>query len=270
MNYPKISVITVVLNDGKTIERTIKSVIKQTYNNLEYIVIDGKSTDETLDIIKKYKDEIDYFVSQSDKGMYDAMNKGVKASTGDVIYFLNGDDCLLDENVIKDIATAFSKNNEIDYVYGGIYYENPYKTKNFDLIIKEEVKDEDFPKGKMIRHQALFVKREVFKEVDYFNTNLKIASDLEFEYKMSRARKKGLFIDRIIAKMSSDGVSANINACLKEKTMLMEKYFGGKIARKYKYYRIIKNAALFLAEKTGLAKPILVIRKNLGKTGTLH
>lgn len=270
MKNPKISVITVVLNDAETLEETLRSVANQTYSNVEHVIIDGGSTDGSLDIIKKYKDKIDYWVSEPDKGIYDAMNKGIKASTGDVLYFLNADDTFVDNEVIDDIAKVFLENPQIDYVYGGIFYKDPYGIKGFDLLMMEEVKDEDFPKGKIIRHQSLFVKREIFEELEYFNTNLKIAADLEFEYKMSKTKKTGLFVQRIIARMSSGGISSDLKACLDERILLIEKYYGKKVADKYRRYRIMKNAVLHFLEKTELIGPVLRMKKKFAKNGTLY
>ena len=100
---PLISVVTVVYNGEKTLEQTILSVVNQTYNNVEYIIIDGGSKDNTLDIIKKYEDKIDYWQSEPDKGIYDAMNKGIKLATGEFIYILGCDDFLIDKDIFENI-----------------------------------------------------------------------------------------------------------------------------------------------------------------------
>ncbi len=103
MNQPKVSIVTVVYNDAKGLEKTIKSVINQTYKNVEFIIIDGGSTDGTVEIIKKYEDYIDYWVSEEDKGIYDAMNKGIKAATGTWINFMNAGDVFVDCEVLSSI-----------------------------------------------------------------------------------------------------------------------------------------------------------------------
>ena len=108
----KLSIITVSLNNKDTIEQTIRSVLSQTYNNVEYIVIDGGSTDGTVDIIKKYEDKISYWVSESDKGIYDAMNKGIRKATGDIVGILNADDFYVDENVLEKVVKCFEKEKD--------------------------------------------------------------------------------------------------------------------------------------------------------------
>jgi glycosyltransferase involved in cell wall biosynthesis len=270
MKKPKISIITVSWNDGATIGKTIESVINQNYKNIEHIIIDGASNDETLDIIKTYEDFIAYWISEPDSGIYAAMNKGIQASTGDVLYFLNADDVFVDSKVLTEIAEVFSLNPQVDYVYGGIFYKDPYGVKNYNLLMMEEISESDFIKGKMIRHQALFVKREIFRELKNFNENLRIASDLDFEYKMLKSKKKGLFVKRVITIMSSDGISSNIDACLIEKTQLMRKYFGGSVAVKYKIYRSFKNRILKFLMATGLIKGVLFLRKLLNIRKTLY
>ena len=120
--YPKISIVTVVYNGEETIEETILSVKNLSYSNVEYIIIDGGSTDETLNIIKKYEDKIDYWISEKDNGIYDAMNKGIKKATSEFVIFMNGGDTFFDENVLANIEKDLT--NDFD-----IYYGDNYKVK---------------------------------------------------------------------------------------------------------------------------------------------
>ncbi len=115
---PKFSIITVVYNDVENIEETIKSLLNQTYKNFEYIIIDGKSDDGTVEKIKKYEKEITYFVSEKDGGIYDAMNKGIKISSGEFLFFLNSNDFFYNKNVLKNIAEISEKNKKEDIIYG--------------------------------------------------------------------------------------------------------------------------------------------------------
>jgi len=117
----KISIITAVYNGEQTIEECINSIINQTYKDIEHIIIDGGSTDGTLDVIKKYKDNISKVISEPDKGIYDAMNKGIALSTGGIIGFLNADDVYADEHVIENVVKAISENN-VDSCYGKLFY----------------------------------------------------------------------------------------------------------------------------------------------------
>ena len=118
----KISIITISFNANDTIEKTLKSVVGQSYKNIEHLIIDGGSKDNTIDICKSYS-HISKILSEPDKGVYDAFNKGIKLATGDVIGFLNADDTFYNENSIQDIVDAFS-NNETDIVYGNLDYVN--------------------------------------------------------------------------------------------------------------------------------------------------
>ena len=124
---PKISVVTISHNSSKTIRNTIDSVLSQDYENIEYIVIDGNSTDETTDIIRSYGDKISYFISEKDDGLYDAMNKGIRVATGDVVGILNSDDFYYTNHVISDIAEMFIF-NETDAVYGDLLYVDTIDT----------------------------------------------------------------------------------------------------------------------------------------------
>jgi glycosyltransferase involved in cell wall biosynthesis len=131
MNHKKhkISVITVCYNSEKTIAETIKSVLIQDYENLEYIIVDGKSTDNTMNIINQNKDKIDVIISEKDNGIYDAINKGIKIATGDVIGILNSDDSFNGHNVLSKINSSFFLENDIDIVYSDVIFLNPISKK---------------------------------------------------------------------------------------------------------------------------------------------
>lgn len=156
---PKISVVTVSYNAVDTIEETMLSVLNQTYLNIEYIIIDGGSTDGTVDIIKKYADRLAYWVSEPDKGIYDAMNKGINAATGDYIYFLGGDDTLLNSTIINEIFDTVDINCK-DIIYGNVILQPSGK-----------IYGGKFTKWKLIRknicHQAIFYPRSALKEHPY-------------------------------------------------------------------------------------------------------
>lgn len=185
----RISIITVCLNCEGLIERTIKSVINQTYPNIQYIVIDGESTDNTLSIIKNYRDKIDLILSEKDEGIYDAMNKGLEYATGDLIYFLNSGDYFYDNDVLRNVIERFNANSDSDIIYGDyIYYDNNnekrcsgYRAGIPDLLYRG------------FCHQTIFAKRSTFLKCGKFNTNYTIFADfdwllralIKFEQKMS-------------------------------------------------------------------------------------
>jgi glycosyltransferase involved in cell wall biosynthesis len=173
----KISIITVCYNSSMTIEKTILSVKNQTYKNIEYIIIDGDSKDHTLEIIQKHKHTISKCISEPDKGLYDAMNKGIKLATGDLIGILNSDDTFNSNTVIEEISN-FHKQNDIDASVGNIiqHKENGkiirfYSSKYWD--------PQKLKIGFMPPHPSIFLKRELFNKLGYYDLGFKIGADYE-------------------------------------------------------------------------------------------
>ncbi len=171
----KVSIITVCRNSEESIEATIQSVINQTYPNIEYIIIDGKSTDGTLNIVRKYEEKISKIVSEKDEGIYDAMNKGIRVANGEIIHFLNCGDYFCDNQVIEKIVEVFINNRDCAFIYGDYYLYNENKTefivgyrKNITHIISQG-----------INHQSTFVRRAVF-DYGLFDTSYPIYSDFDW------------------------------------------------------------------------------------------
>ncbi len=175
----KISIITVTYNSAKTLEETLLSVIHQSYKNIEYIVVDGKSTDDTLSIIEKHKDNISRVISEKDNGLYDALNKGIDLATGDVVGILHSDDFYIDNKVIERYAQVFLE-SDVDAVYSDLYYVDKNDT---DKIIRRwksgDFKYNSFINGWMPPHPTFFVKRDVYKKHGKFNLEFKSAADYE-------------------------------------------------------------------------------------------
>lgn len=199
----KVTIITVCRNARDTIEKTIQSVLSQDYNNIEYIIIDGKSTDNTLEIINKYKSKITKTISESDKGIYDAMNKGIKISKGMIINFLNSGDYYYNNNTISYVVRKFEKVNT-DIIYGDAILYDEYGNikkihKNVDSISLARW---------AICHQAIFVKKSIFKKYGNFNIKYKINSDYEWLLRCIIKNKcKSLYVDKIIVNYLMGGLS---------------------------------------------------------------
>ena len=204
----KISIITVAFNSAKTIKDTIDSILSQDYDNIEYIIIDGGSTDGTVDIIKKYGDKIDYFISEPDKGIYDGMNKGINAATGDIVGILNSDDFYPNNFVISNVAKTFL-NQGCDAVYGDLVY---VKQNDASKIVRywqssmytiKKIKN-----GWMLPHPTFFVKKEMYERYGYYNTDLKSAADYEMILKLLYKQNINVFyIPMILVKMRMGGAS---------------------------------------------------------------
>ena len=215
MKKPKISIITVSYNSEKTIEDTIQSVVNQTYSDIEYIIVDGLSKDNTMQIVNKYQDKITKVLSEKDKGIFDAFNKGVKLATGDVIGILNSDDFYVDNNVIADVAQKFI-DTKTDSVYGDLVYVDPVNTNKIMRYWKSKpYRKRLFDFGWMPPHPTFFCKKKLYDNYGDFNTWMKISNDYEivlrFLYRYNAAAE---YIPRVLIKMRAGG---NSNGSLKKR-----------------------------------------------------
>ena len=206
---PFFTIITVSFNNEFTIENTILSVKKQKYENYEYIIIDGASTDNTLKVISAYSETIDFLISEKDKGIYDAMNKGLRLAKGNVVGFLHADDVFANELVLTDIYESFEKNGELSAIYGDLNYIcNNESTSVFRVWKSCSFTKDLLKKGWMPPHPTLYVSRECFKELKGFNTNYKISSDYDFILRLfSNQNYMTHYIPKVLVNMSVGGVS---------------------------------------------------------------
>jgi glycosyltransferase involved in cell wall biosynthesis len=169
---PTLSIVTINRNNGKGLEETIRSVAEQTFSDFQYIVIDGGSTDASVDVIKKYADVIDYWVSEPDKGIYHAMNKGIRQAKGEYLLFLNSGDKLYDRTILQDVLDAEPSE---DFVFGDILYEG----EGAPLVMPDRITLETFL-GSSIGHGATFIRSTLFETYGLYNESNKIVSDWEF------------------------------------------------------------------------------------------
>lgn len=176
----KISIITATYNSAAHIADCVKSVYDQSYRNIEHIIIDGASKDKTLDIINSLPNRVEKIVSEPDKGIYDAMNKGIKSATGDIIGILNSDDFFNTPDVITEIAAEFQKDSKLDGVYTNLYY---VKQNDPQQVVRHWVskpfKDNSFFKGWHPPHPTLYLKRSVYEKYGIFNLDFSLAADFE-------------------------------------------------------------------------------------------
>lgn len=220
INCPKVSVLTVNLNNKVGIVETIESVLNQTYENKEYIVIDGGSTDGSIDVIRKYLSNINYWISEPDGGIYDAMNKGIKVAKGKWIIFMNSGDLFANKNVLENIFCNKIKTDK-KIVYG-------------NTIVKDKNKKIN-PSGKInknyfffetICHQSIFFRKDIFESIGYYSLNYKIISDKEFLLRAAINKINFTYIDTDVCVWDAVGFASNNHKLLyDEATNLRNTYF---------------------------------------------
>ena len=204
----KISVITAVYNAEDTIADAIESVLAQDYSDVELVVIDGASTDGTKDLLELYRDRISAFVSEPDNGIYDALNKGLKHASGDVVGFLHADDLFADSMALSRIADAFAT-NDCDAVYGDLIYVG---RQNPDKVIRYW-KSGDYSRNKLKRgwmppHPTFFAYRNIYEKYGGFDTSFRIAADYDCMLRfLTRANARCVYVPRVLVRMRLGGVS---------------------------------------------------------------
>ncbi len=251
----RVSIITATYNSGRTLQETINSVISQNYNNIEYIIIDGASTDDTLKIIEENKQYISQFVSEPDDGIYDAFNKGIKLATGDVIGFLNSDDIFHNEKVISTVVKSL-KDSKADLVYGDLVYRSNPKGKEDSRIIRywrsNDFVFESLSYGWMPPHPTLYCLREVYEKYGLFDNRFKLASDYDFILRIFKQKElKKVYIPKVLVRMYVGGVSnrslKNIIQNVKENYIsIRENKIGGVVTLLCKKFRKLYQFRNFL------------------------
>ena len=208
MTNPKISIITVVYNGIQYIEQTIKSVISQDYNNIEYILIDGGSSDGSLESINSYSSDIDYLISEPDNGIYNAINKGLLKATGDIVGLLHAGDLFYDNNVISNVVNCF-KQGDSDLIYGHSVVYTEDRKKIIRKNVSPKYKDNLMKFGWFPSHQSIYVKSSVFDQCGGYNEDYKIAADYEFLLRVLLVHKlKAKRLDMFLLKFHLGGVSS--------------------------------------------------------------
>jgi glycosyltransferase involved in cell wall biosynthesis len=204
----KVSIITAVFNNGHFIESCIQSVLHQTYEDIEYIIIDGGSTDGTVDVMKKYGDGISKWISEPDGGIYEALNKGLETSAGDIIGFLHSDDVYAHDRVVEKVVSEMAEHN-VDSCYGNLTYvdkDNPERVVRYWSV--SQYSPGLFKCGWMPPHPTFFVRREVYDKFGCFNTHFKIAADYELMLRfLEKHRISTRYIPEVLIKMRTGGIS---------------------------------------------------------------
>lgn len=225
----KISIITAVFNKREFIEGCIKSVISQDYKDIEYILIDGGSTDGTMEVVNKYSDKITIVISEKDRGIFDALNKGVRIATGDYVGFLHSDDIYSNNGVIGKVADLLSVSGS-DSLYGDLEYVSK---RNTDKVIRYwkagGYKKNAFMNGWMPPHPTLFIRKQAYDKYGYFDTSLKVAADYELTLRfLYKNNISAVYLPDVLIKMRLGGNSnrniTNITRKMKEDYIACRRY----------------------------------------------
>jgi len=249
---PLISIITVVYNGGRYIEETIVSVINQTYPNIEYIIIDGGSSDETLNIIEKYEDYIDYWVSEEDKGMYDALNKGLRLITGDIYASLNSDDQYY-KHTVDTVVPNFMEG--VDIIFGSpcfLYDDNSFSCRRlFDLTYDDLL---SFGACTLLPQPTTFIRTSLAKKIGFFNIKYTIASDYDYLLRALRLAPKAKYLNQRLTlfRRHDDSLTEKAAVIMRSETMEIVK-------EHQKLHPISIVNQLYLRIKYTLYNPVILL-----------
>lgn len=225
----RITIITVVYNGEKYLQECMNSVFAQTYSDIEYIVVDGNSTDSTPKMIDENKDKINKIITGDDQGLYDAINKGLDASTGDVVGLINADDSFASNDVVAYIADCFSKNHKIDGIYGDLDYVHQESGKIIRRWKSKPANFKDIEKGWMPAHPTVYIRRGLIKKYGNYALDFGTAADYDFLLRYIYVHRiKFRYLPILMVKMRLGGVSN-------------QSLLGRLLALKYDYKALIKN-----------------------------
>ncbi len=252
----KISIITVCYNSAHTLPDTIRSVAEQDYPEIEHIIVDGGSTDGTVDILEKAP-SVACFVSESDKGIYDAMNKGIAMATGDVVGILNADDFYLNNSVISQIAQIFN-NEDVDACYANLVYVKETDTNKIIRYWRSQpFKPGLFLKGWMPAHPTFFVRKSVYQQHGLFNLNYRIAADVEMLFRLLEVKRiNTVYLPETIIKMRLGGTTnkslKNIQKQNQEVLMILDAYYDRVSRIHFVVSKILNRCQQFLSRPPSL------------------
>jgi glycosyltransferase involved in cell wall biosynthesis len=206
----KISIVTVCFNSEATIRDTIESVLSQSYQYIEYIIIDGDSKDRTMEIVAEYKDRIDIIISESDKGIYDAMNKGMRLATGDYVGILNSDDVFASPETIEKLAEFLFTHSYLDGCFGDLVYVHREDMEKISRFFSSKYfTSEKIRFGLMLPHPTFYVRPNLFKKFGYYKLGYRVSADFELMTRFIKGGAKLLRNPRVMVKMREGGISSN-------------------------------------------------------------
>ncbi len=248
----KISIITATYNSAATIKDTLLSVNAQTYHNIEHIIVDGASKDNTLDIVREYGKRVAKVISEPDKGIYDAMNKGIREATGDIIGILNSDDVYASESVLANVMRLFDDEN-CDGVYGNL---NFVRATNLNEVVRlwksSPYKPTGFSKGWHPPHPTFFVRKEIYNNYGLFDISLDVSADFELMLRFIEKYKIDVcFLDEVLVKMRYGGESTgSIKKIIAGNKNIMKAFKKNDLDVSYLYpfYRLLPKLKQFITK----------------------
>ncbi|MDD2478743.1 MAG: glycosyltransferase family 2 protein [Victivallaceae bacterium] len=233
----KISIITVVRNGAEVLEQTIKSVLTQEYDDFEYIIIDGASTDGTLQVVDKYRNQLAQLVSEPDNGIYEAMNKGIKLCSGDIIGIINAGDYYF-PGALQKVADTFHGKKLDEYIFwGDVEYSKIGAVRGW--------RPNNLKRGAFATHPSMFTPRAVYERIGLYDESYNLLGDYEFMYRAINIHEiKTLYLPELIAYYEEGGLSdRNIIACLRDELRVKQRYGASKISTNLMFWlKIIKNS----------------------------
>lgn len=240
----KISIITATYNSQESVESTIASVLLQSYTDIEYIIIDGGSTDRTLAIIDKYRDRISKIISEPDNGIYDALNKGLRVATGDVIGFLHADDTFASPDVLDRVAESFA-DSKVRFMYGDLVYVDIFDEKIVRKWISDPFHHKLLSRGWMPPHPTVYCRRNIYDEFGMFNTKYNISADYDF-------------VMRVLSRLNTSAIAYNPQ-------IMVRMRIGGTSNRSFKNIVQKSSEDLQIIKRNNIGGVYTLIRKNVGK-----
>lgn len=253
VSMKKISIITVCYNSDDTIKDTLKAIESQDYHNIEYIIVDGGSTDNTIELIKN-SPAVTQYISEPDQGIYDAMNKGINMATGDIIGTLNADDFYFNQHVLSKVAASF-QDETVDAIYGDLVYVNRVKTDEIVRLWKAKPFVSGlFKKGWVPPHPTFFARKEVYDNFGSFNLKYKLAADFELLFRMIEVNQiKVHYLPEVLVKMRLGGATnkniSNIIKQNKEIISVLKEYYPQLSTCKWLMYKINDRLKQFIRNK---------------------
>ena len=250
---PLFSIITITYNAAETIETTFRSVVGQSFTDYEYIVVDGDSKDGTVDFLRSRKDCLAVFISEPDKGLYDAMNKGILMATGNVVGFLNSDDLFIDKKVAEDIVSAFDTNT--DAIYANLYFVQSTDVNQIVRIWKGSPYV-SFKYGWCPAHPTFYVRREIYQQYGGFDLSFDVSADFELMLRLiEKVHIRTKYLDRYMIRMRMGGESTgNIKNILTGNKNIYKAFckHGLCVSIFYPVYRLLPKAIDLIKCKLGL------------------